>query len=60
MSLKSFLKRSFFSFMSDIDNIFKINIRLKKQSETELAEYFNEIGKDINSAFQEIKREYER
>lgn len=46
--------------MSDIDNIFKINIRLKKQSETELAEYFNEIGKDINSAFQEIKREYER
>ncbi|MCC8417995.1 MAG: hypothetical protein LN588_05900 [Rickettsia endosymbiont of Bryobia graminum] len=62
MYLKSFLKRSFFFFMSDITKMFRINqnISVTKQSEANLAEYFIEIEKDINSAFQEIKREYER
>ncbi|XVN43246.1 MAG: hypothetical protein RCG15_02915 [Candidatus Rickettsia vulgarisii] len=48
--------------MSDITNMFRVaqTILLKKQPETDLAEYFIEIEKDINSAFQEIKREYER
>lgn len=48
--------------MSDITKMFRINqnISLTKQSEADLAEYFIEIEKDINSAFQAIKRKYER
>ncbi|WP_375327111.1 hypothetical protein [Candidatus Tisiphia endosymbiont of Nemotelus uliginosus] len=33
---------------------------LRKKQEIDLREYFIKIEKDINMAFQEIKRDYER
>ncbi|WP_341764535.1 hypothetical protein [Candidatus Tisiphia endosymbiont of Beris chalybata] len=58
--MKYFLA-SFSRFLSDFLNVFTIlPAPLRKKQEIDLREYFIKIEKDINSAFQEIKRDYER
>ncbi|MDR0296738.1 MAG: hypothetical protein LBH67_01985 [Rickettsia sp.] len=48
-------------FLAGFFSVFKISkTTIRKKPETDLLEYFIKIEKDINSTFQEIKKEYER
>ncbi len=48
-------------FLNGFFSIFKISeVKIKKQQETDIAEYFTIVGRDIKYKFQEIKRKYER
>ncbi len=49
----------FFRFFEDFLSLWKVR-RMRKKHDTDLQEYFFKIEKDINSVFQEIKKEYER
>ncbi|MCC8371439.1 MAG: hypothetical protein LN568_01545 [Rickettsia endosymbiont of Pseudomimeciton antennatum] len=48
-------------FLAGFFSVFKISkTTIRKKPEADLLEYFIKIEKDINSTFQEIKKEYER
>lgn len=48
-------------FLLNILNMFRISKKIiRKERRADLLAYFAVIEKDINSTFQEIKREYER
>lgn len=54
---KNFIKQC----LVGMSNIFEMPRKfIKKEREIDLLGYFTIIEKDINFAFQEIKREYER
>lgn len=54
---KEFVRHFLIGFFS----VFKISqMTVRKKPETDLLEYFIRVEKDINSIFQEIRKEYER
>lgn len=56
-----YLLAIFFRFSEDFLNLFRVmQMRMRKNYEIDLQEYFIKIEKDIDSAFQAIKKEYER
>ncbi len=61
MKLMKYCLANFSRFLADFVHIFTVlPAPLRKKQEIDLREYFIKIEKDINMAFQEIKRDYER